>query len=225
MKVIDVGCSYGVNGALLKHGLSMKELYRLYDAELNNDASLVFERDQVLYAEPLDPALEIVGVDTAECAIDYAVGSGLLDYGISTNLEKSDPTPRDIWAMRNAGLIISTGCFGYVTEKSLEHMLNASGDSQPWMAHFVLRMFDFGAARDMLRRHGYVTEKFDGLFRQRRFVSDVEQGSVLDNLTALNIDPTGAEEDGWYMAELYVSRPRVVANTLPLEQLLRPVVH
>jgi hypothetical protein len=225
LKIIDIGCSYGVNGALLKHGLSMKELYRLYDAGLNDDATLLFARDQVLYAEPVDTDLEMVGIDTAPYAIEYAVRSGLLDAGFTTNLEKQDPTPRDVRAIKDAGLIISTGCIGYVTEKSLERLLNASGGSHPWMAHFVLRMFDFQDSKNMLHTHGYATEKLRGLFRQRRFVSDIEQQNVLDNLSTMGIDPTGAELDGWYMAELFVSRPQGLVQAMPLEQLLRPVVH
>ncbi len=221
IKLIDVGCSYGVNGALLKYGLSMNQLYQMYDAKRNQNPDQMIRRDKLFYSSPLDPALEIVGVDTAEHAIDYAVRNGLLDDGFTTNLEKQDPLPEEANAVENADMIISTGCIGYVTEQSLERLLEASGESQPWMAHFVLRMFDFEGSQDMLSRHGYVTEKLDGLFRQRRFVSDVEQHNVLDNLQALGIDPSGAEEDGWYMAELFVSRPEQEAHALPLESALK----
>jgi carnitine O-acetyltransferase len=221
IKLIDVGCSYGVNGALLKYGLSMNQLYQMYDVKQNQDPEDMIRRDKQFYAVPLDPALEIVGLDTAEHAIDYAVRNGLLDDGFTTNLEKQDPLPKEADAVENADMIISTGCIGYVTEHSLERLLEASGNSQPWMAHFVLRMFDFEGSQDMLSRHGYVTEKLDGLFRQRRFVSDIEQQNVLDNLQALGVDPTGAEEDGWYLAELFVSRPQVEARDLPLEAVLK----
>ncbi|WP_127248655.1 class I SAM-dependent methyltransferase [Mesorhizobium sp. M1A.T.Ca.IN.004.03.1.1] len=219
-KVIDLGCSYGINGALLKHGRSMDELYRLYGAAAADDLEALLQRDRDLYAEPADAALEIVGVDPADRAIAYAVDAGMLDAGVATNLEKSDPTPEDTAAIENADLIISTGCVGYVTETSLERLLETSLDSRPWMAHFVLRMFDFGGPEEMLGRHGYVTEKLEGLFRQRRFASAEERQHVLDNLRRLGIDAAGAEETGWYLAELHVARPEEVAKSMPLGEVL-----
>jgi carnitine O-acetyltransferase len=219
-KVIDLGCSYGVNGALLKHGRSMDELYRLYGAAAADDLEALLQRDRDLYAEPADAALEIIGVDPADRAISYAVDAGMLDAGVATDLEKGDPTPEDTAAIENADLIISTGCVGYATETSLERLLETSLDSRPWMAHFVLRMFDFGGPEEMLSRHGYVTEKLEGLFRQRRFASAEERQHVLDNLRRLGIDATGAEETGWYLAELHVARPEEVAKSMPLSEVL-----
>lgn len=219
-KVIDIGCSYGVNGALLKHGLSMDELYRLYEAAEAGDPEKLLQRDRDLYAEPADAALEMVGVDPADRAISYAVDAGMLDAGVATDLEKGDPTPQDTAAIENADLIISTGCVGYVTETSLERLLETSLDSRPWMAHFVLRMFDFGASEEMLSRHGYVTEKLEGLFRQRRFASAEERQHVLDNLSRAGVDAAGAEETGWYLAELHVARPEEVAKSVPLGEIL-----
>lgn len=219
-KVVDLGCSYGVNGALLKHGLSMEELYHRYGAAEAGDPGKLLARDRDLYAEPADAALEMIGVDPAERAISYAVDAGLLDAGVATDLEKADPTAEDVAAIENADLIISTGCIGYVTETSLERLLESSLDSRPWMAHFVLRMFDFGASEEMLGNHGYVTEKLPGLFRQRRFASEEERQHVLDNLRKLGVDPTGAEADGWYVAELHVARPKEAAKSMPLGEIL-----
>jgi predicted TPR repeat methyltransferase len=217
-KVVDLGCSYGVNGALLKHGLSMDELYRLY-AEVNDPETLL-ARDRELYAEPVDPALEMVGVDLAERAVSYAVEVGMLDAGVVTDLETTDPTPEEAATLENTDLVISTGCVGYVSEVSLERLLRSSVDSRPWMAHFVLRMFDFGASEEMLARHGYVTEKVAGVFPQRQFASTVERRQVLDNLDGMGLDATGIETTGWYFAELHVSRPEEVAKAMPIDKIL-----
>jgi hypothetical protein len=221
-KVVDLGCSYGVNGALLKHGFSMDDLYQIYGSG-TDDPERRLQRHRDLYAEPADPALDIIGVDTARRAISYGIDVGTLDAGIAVNLEKTDLTPRDAATIENADLIISTGCMGYVTETSLERLLEASASSEPWMAHFVLRMFDFGGSETMLSEHGYVTEKAEGLHRQRRFASGEEQQHVLDNLAQMGIDPSGAEADGWYFAELHVARPENVAKAMPLESVLGSV--
>jgi SAM-dependent methyltransferase len=220
IKVVDLGCSYGVNGALLKHGLSMGDLYDHYDAAAAGDPGTLLARDRDLYSEPSDAALEMVGIDPAERAVSYAVDAGMLDAGLATNLEIGDPTPADVTAMENADLVISTGCVGYVTEASLQRILETTIESRPWMAHFVLRMFDFSPSEEMLRSHGYVTEKVEGLFPQRRFASVEEQEHVLANLDRLGIDAE-AEAKGWYFAELHVARPKEVAQSMPLDRILK----
>lgn len=108
----------------------------------------------------------------------------------------------------------------FLAPTPLERLLETSFDSRPWMAHFVLRMFDFDASEEMLGQHGYVTEKLGTLFRQRRFASAEEHQHVLDNLRRTGIDPSDAEESGWYLAELHVSRPEEVAKSLPLDAFL-----
>lgn len=217
-KVVDLGCSYGVNSALLKHGLSMEELYRLY-SEIDDPETLL-ARDRRIYAEPVDPGLEFVGVDLAENAVSYAVDAGLLDAGVVTNLEMTDPTPEDVATLENADLMISTGCVGYVSEVSLERLLLSSIESRPWMAHFVLRMFDFEASADMLASHGYTTERVTRFFPQRRFVSTEERQQVLDNLDRMGIDAAGVETTGWYFAQLHVARPKEIVASLPLDEIL-----
>jgi carnitine O-acetyltransferase len=156
----------------------------------------------------------------AERAVDYAVGAGALDAGIAADLEARDPTADEAAVLGSADLVISTGCFGYVTEASLRRLLDACNGGRPWMAHFVLRMFDFDPAREMLAEQGYVTEKVEGLHPQRRFASPEERAHVLDNLARRGIDPTGAEAEGWYLAELHVARPVEDHRALPLDRIL-----
>jgi SAM-dependent methyltransferase len=134
-KVVDLGCSYGVNGALLKHGFSQDDLYRIYETAEADAPGDLLQQDRDRFADPADTALEMVGVDPADRAVSYAIDAGLLDAGVATNLEKGEPTAKDVEAIETADLVISTGCVGYVTEISLERLLEASLDSRPWMAH------------------------------------------------------------------------------------------
>ncbi|MEW9836277.1 hypothetical protein [Mesorhizobium marinum] len=219
-KIVDVGCSYGVNAALLKHDMSLDDLYQLYSADAPDDQRALLARDRVLFSGA-DEALSVVGVDAAQNAIAYAVDAGILDAGVSTNLERRKPTEADLQAIGGADIIISTGCVGYVTETSLEQLVDASRDGQAWMANFVLRMFDYQPIEDMLAERGYVTERLDGtFFPQRRFVSTEEQDHVLENLSRRGVAPEQAEREGWYLAELHVSRPESQA-AIALEQLVQ----
>ena len=221
-KIVDVGCSYGVNAALLKYDLSLDDLYRLYSEEAPADGQILLARDRALFSDAADDDLSVVGVDAAPNAITYAVDAGIMDAGVSTNLERAEPSAEDLRAVGNSDMIISTGCVGYVTKTSLEHLVDAGRDKGAWMANFVLRMFDYQPVEDMMAEHGYVTERLDGaLFPQRRFVSPAEQAHVIDNLRKRGISPKEAERDGWYLAELHVSRPADQA-AIPLETILSP---
>lgn len=218
-RILDLGCSYGVNAALLKHGRSMSDLYRLYGDSAVATPELI-ARDKVLFADSVEDDLEWVGLDRAGKAVAYALEVGLLDAGVVANLEDEDPSGDDARAIANADLIISTGCIGYVTEASLGRLMEASADSRPWMAHFVLRMFPYAPIDQMAREHGYVTEKLDGLFPQRRFASPEERRRVVASLDEAGIDTRGSETCGWYFAELHVTRPEEDARRAPLETLL-----
>jgi len=222
--VLDIGCSYGVNAALLKHNLSMPELYEHWGQSTPQDATPrdVAARDR-RYFDNLDERedISVTGLDQAESAIAYALAAGLLDEGIAVNLE-TDAVPDA--ATDNLGmvdLVTSTGCVGYVTEKSFEGLLPSMTQGRaPWISNFVLRMFPFDAIEETLRDWGYVTEKLEGqTFVQRRFAAAEEQEEVLGQLHERGIDPTGKESEGQLLAELYLSRPAHEAEAAPIEHL------
>lgn len=221
VKLIDIGCSYGVNAALLKYGLSFEDLVAHYGELGGRSRNNLIREDEIFYACPADEDLEIVGLDTAHRALRYATEAGILDQSVSLNLEAADapPTLRDD-ALADADLIISTGCFGYITTRTLDRLLDCSRAAAPWMCHTVLRMFDFTDAAAMLAERGYVTEEIEGLIPQRRFASDEEQDHVLARLARAGINSIGYETHGWYYATMFVSRPVGDTLNLPLEIVL-----
>lgn len=211
VRVLDVGCSYGVNAAILKCDLEMDQLYDLYASEAGRSSqrNQLLAHDQSLMDECVkDADLEVVGLDISKSAIDYAVAAHLLDDGVAANLETGAPPPEAAAVLDEADLVISTGCIGYVGKKTLKGILDANAPHKPWMTHFVLRMFPFDEIVSVLEDFGYVTEKVENqTFVQRRFASDDEQEQVLQRLSELGIDAGGLEADGWYHAEAFISRP------------------
>jgi SAM-dependent methyltransferase len=211
IRILDVGCSYGVNAAMLKGDLEMEQLYALYAPEITGKArrTQLLSRDQTIADDILkDSELEVVGLDASANAIKYAVEANLLDDGVVADLESGQPSPEVAAALDAADLVISTGCIGYVGESTLKGILKVNAPRKPWMVHFVLRMFPFAEIEEALGAFGYATEKVAGrTFLQRRFASDEEQENVLDRLAALGIDSEGLESDGWYHAEAFISRP------------------
>jgi carnitine O-acetyltransferase len=205
--VLDIGCSYGVNAALLKCDTSMEELYDRYGAPaIAGDTLLARDRDLV-GSRGGRSYLRFVGLDTSGPALSYALAAGFIDAAVHADLEERDPTEVERDGLATADLVISTGCLGYVTSKTIARIIAAHGEPKPWMAHFVLRMFPFAPVADCLAAAGYQTVRQDGLFRQRRFATPLEQAHVLDTLSAVGVDPRGLETDGWLYAEFYISRP------------------
>ena len=205
-QVLDIGSSYGINGALLRCGLSMADMYERYGSE-----SVQFDSRDALIARdrglPHSDSLRLLGLDVSAPALAYARASGFLDDAVCADFERGEPTEDQAELLAPTDVVISTGCLGYVGAPTIERVVTAC-DRPPWMAHFVLRMFPFEPIAEVLAKLGYETEQQVGVFRQRRFASAEEQAQVLDTLSSVGVDPAGMETDGWFYAQLYVAKPR-----------------
>lgn len=223
-KVVDLCCSYGVNAALLKHDLSLGDLYSRYGSEQLADLSAdelatadgAFFENHRLQSPP-----EVVGVDAAKNAVSYALRAGLLDAGFAENLEEEDPSDALREAVSGADLLTVTGGVGYVWENTFERLLSCFGrEDMPWVATLPLRMVDYAPIAEVLSGHELTTEKLTTrTFRQRRFAGDSEREHVLRQLAKAGIDPGNKEETGWYHSEFYLSRPAEEAERVPLRAL------
>jgi hypothetical protein len=217
LKIVDLGCSYGVNAALLKWGFDLEQLfehYRRLAASGDDRASCVAADRRWLRRQPARP-YDFIGVDCARNALDYALEAGLIDAKIVGNFEAAPLSASQRLRIGGADLIMSTGCIGYVSERTLAALMDAAEPGEPWMAHCVLRMFPFEPIGELLAARGYRTLRSRRPVRQRRFASRVEQQKALERLDGLGVDTRGHEADGWYYADLYLSRPQAAAD-LPL---------
>ena len=223
--LLDLGCSYGVNAALLKHDLSMPDLYDHWgEGDLSGIESEVLVASDQRYFSNLDQQADITvtGLDQAESAVSFGEESGLLDEGLAVNLETQPLPGAATKHLAQVDLVTSTGCVGYLTEKSFERLLPALTQGRsPWIGNFVLRMFPFDPIEDTLKEWDYVTEKLEGqTFVQRDFVSEEEQQQVIHQLRKRGIDPEGKESEGQLLAEFYLSRPASDVAAAPIERLL-----
>lgn len=220
---LDVGSSYGVNAAILKHGYGLSELFNLYGATTAGGLSRerLIARDRSLFQGDGDPDLEIVGLDTAEAAIDYASAANILDSGIVADLETRPPTGQEASRLAGIDLVISTGAIGYVGVPTFTRILD-SVRRPPWLALFALRMFPIDDIAAELKARGYAIFHLRGqTFRQRRFAGADERAEVLSRLASLGIDPAGLELEGWYQAEFSLALPENEAGSPPLANLVR----
>lgn len=210
-QVLDIGCSYGINAVLSKCDATMEELYDRYGgtgSAAHDHRTLVARDRQFLQSRQRPDHARFVGLDASENALEYARAAGFIDEAVYADLESADPTDEQRIRLAGTDLVISTGCLGYVTEKTIVRVVDAQRGRRPWMAHFVLRMFPFDPIAESLADAGYETVHSERVFRQRRFATTQEQSLVLDNLSTIGVDPQGLETDGWFYARLYISRPR-----------------
>ncbi len=206
IKLLDVGSSYGVNALLLNHDISLDQLFRLYSREATKGFSRsdLVARDRKFFAEARnDRDLAVIGLDVAGEALDYAQEVGVIEAGVSTNLERRPPSIREKQFLSGTDIVISTGAIGYVGVPTFSRILECV-ETAPWFALLALRMFPFNEIAALLRSQGYVVyRERNRTYRQRKFASVDEKRQVLARLASLNIDPSGLEADGWYYAELY----------------------
>ncbi|WP_399458550.1 hypothetical protein [Streptomyces sp. WAC01526] len=223
LNVVDLCCSYGVNAALLNHRLSLSDLYGRYAAPgpgMPTTGQLI-EEDRTFFAtrrraEPF----RITGIDSADRAVGYARSVGLLDHGFAENLELDEPSPELRRVLSGTDLITVTGGVGYITARTFGHLVD-NVSAPPWVSAFVLRTVSYQPVSALLARAGLVTEKLTTrTFRQRRFADGNERRATFDALAGLGLSTAGKESDGFYHAELYLSRPAADVAALPMEELL-----
>lgn len=222
--ILDLCCSYGIVSTLIKTDLGISDVYRHYaDPEvISMSSEQVRSADEQLISTRLrNKSPRIIGMDIARNAVEYAVAIGSLDAGVAEDLERDNPSPRLVDLMAEVDLITTTGGVGYVTDKTFDRLLQVAKPSTQ-VAAFCLRTYDYEPIARTLAGHGLVTESVTRTFRQRRFVDQDEHKWAMDQVRGRGLDPAGKEDDGYYHAEFYLSRPADTAKDNPIDELLAP---
>lgn len=205
LNVLDIGASYGVNGALLKWGMTLQDLFQHHSEPVASPCSIHGRRLLEKYQSRND--IKITGLDISSSALCYAQACDLIDQSINVDLEVDEADDIQAELISRSDLIISTGCIGYVTDISLRKILTLNKSRKAWMAHCILRMFDIEPYERLFADYGYHVWQHPVLLRQRRFTSTEEQAQVMQNLDELNIDPQGYESEGYLYAQMLFAVP------------------
>lgn len=211
VRITDLCCSYGINGAVLRHDASFEEIVEHYvDGEVGPGLDVDEQRalDRAHFAARRDAAApEVIGIDVSAPAIDYALDVGFLDGGAAEDLEVSDPSTHLADLLEPTDLVTVTGGIGYITERTVGRVLDATAEV-PWVAALCLRWVDFDAIAELGRQRGMTVHHLPEVtFPQRRFSDADEAEFVLEELDRLGIDGEGAEDEGYHHAELYLLQP------------------
>lgn len=226
--VLDLGCSYGLNGALMKYALRYDALRERYtDPALKTLSSdTLLELDRHFYQSwPKNPRVRVIGLDPSENAVRYGEAAGTMDVGYALDLEKNDPSPEQAKELQAVDLIVSTGCVGYVTSKTFQRLAKLARQGRPaWVASFVLRMFPYDRIEETLATLGLKTERFEAAtFVQRRFANFEEMEATIKAVEARGLDPRGRESDGLFHADLFISRQPEEIERRPIQKLVSVV--
>ena len=219
LRILDLGCSYGIMSAFLRHALGLGDLYAHFHSgyDITRPLEQIVRADIGFYqANRSDDGLTIIGIDPSEAAIAYAKSTGLIDNSIALSLEGEAPVPEAACAkMSGLDLIFSTGVIGYAGVRTITRLLELNAQSRPWVLNFVLRGVDYYPIAQYLTGQGYVTARDRNVYRQRRFASAEERARWLDNLRRNGVDAAGYETTGYSCAELFLSRPASEAAKPP----------
>lgn len=213
-QMLDVGCSYGIGSAFIKYGCLFDEMVAFFASRAPEEYHAACEATR-MWLNVAPPACDVrtVGLDNSQPAIRFAVDAGLLDGGISRDLERSGAAPSDeecAW-FRSCNLLISTGAIGYVTERTLDVVLECLGEDHPGpfgplAIVTILRMFDSAPIQAVFEKNGFEFGAVpDVRLPQRRFDNAGERQNVLSLLHDRGIDTTGWEDRGKLYADLFIA--------------------
>ncbi len=223
MRVLDIGCSYGINAAVHRFPVNFASLRQRYARRdmMELDPEEVIRLDRNFFAGWPDVGLaRFIGLDISEPAIRYANAVGLHADGIAADLETDELSAEEAAIIAPANVLLSTGAVGYVTDRTYRKLLDALA-TPPWIISFVLRMFPYDGFIAAFAERGMMTEKLPGTtFVQRRFRDEEEFERSLATLAARGIDTQGFEADGLFQAELFLTRPEEDIRAAPLEDIV-----
>lgn len=117
--VVDIGCSYGINAALLRCDASMSELFARYCNRTSDARAALVSRDLEFVRIRQQPSRpRFVGLDSSPGALSYALEAGFIDTALHADLESGDLAEDQRTTLASADVVISTGCVGYVTDRT-----------------------------------------------------------------------------------------------------------
>lgn len=209
LKIIDVGCSYGINAALLRTDLDLDELYAAYlDPSGSLSRQQEIEHRDFFRNSGLRDEIQFVGVDPSFRAVHYAQSLGLLEAGITADLETRDLTAKERSALADADIIISTGCVGYATDSTFARVYEASAQSRPWVVAFAMHPFSYDSIAAALRGFSLETKLVDRFRqRQRRFSTLAERQAILKAMAKLGMEARLERTTGYIYASCHISAP------------------
>ncbi len=210
IKILDIGSSYGINSALMKHGLTTSDLDEFFLD--SNPYPSIKETQDFFDEQPINNQnFEFYLNDMSQPALDFAENVGLCKNSFSTNLEEESVPVNFKNILNKIDLVISTGCIGYIGWKTFDKIFSSieRTDTHPVFAFTSLRIFPLEDIKETFEKNGFEMIKTKvGPLRQRQFHDEKEKSETLKLLSERNIDTENLEEKGYYFSDFFVGGPK-----------------
>ena len=219
ISIIDIGSSYGINSALLKHDLKMSELDDFFLREPQPTNQQTREFFDELYE---DKTMNFYQIDISKPALQFSEDTRLCKEGFDINLETCNI--KLLEKLPVFDLVIATGCIGYIGYKAFVNLFELikkrkddphHTNTAPMFAFSVLRIFDMRNIKKTFEYYGYSLVKADlKPICQRQFSNPDEKSQSLSLLHSMGIDTKGYEDNGNFYADFYIASPKKIASQL-----------
>ena len=225
LRVLDFACGYGAVGALLRHDVSMAEIYAWY-AERHwrpVDARCYWEADVAFFAvrREASATFEIGGADIAGIALEYAAALGFLDRIFHENLVDDAPSEELTRFLRGVDLVIESGSLGDLLPAAFERILDGRRDTgRPWFLYCPRPDVDWTALHALWAERGYRTESLGSEpVRYRKALAAREQADMLRVTRALGRPDHAVMRDGYLLVDMTLARPEADTVDPPIAEL------
>ncbi len=223
LHVLDFACGFGAVAAMLRHTVTMNDLFSYYDTDAPED---LHGADARFYGSRRyrEDRFDIAGLDIATQAVNYARACGLIDKGFDDNLLEAE-AGEDLRAfLKGTHVIYEAGAVLSVLLPALARLLETATSlgARPWLVYAPRYDVDDDAFIRSLGALDYVVEPVNSHpIRYRRLISQEERELHKSTIRALGRDPSDGFEGDWIVLDQKLARPRGVADAMPVGTLQR----
>ena len=225
LRVLDFACGYGTIGALLRHDVSMAELYARYGERhwRPDDARRFWTSDAAFLGarRRTTESFEIGGVDIAGVALEYAAALGFVDRTFHENLVENVPGAELTRFLQGVDLVVESGSLGDLLPVAFERILDACVDAgRPWFIYSPRPDMDWTPLNSLWNERKYRIESLGtGPVRYRKALAAHERADMLRITRALGKSDEAVMRDGYLLVDLTLARPETDARDLPIAHL------
>ena len=225
LRVLDFACGYGAVGALLRHDVSMADIYAWYGERRWRpaDARRYWSADTAFFAtrRAASAGFEIGGIDIAGVALEYAAALGFLDRTFHENLVEDAPSGALKRFLLGVDLVVESGSVGVMLPGAFERILDGcDGANRPWFLYCPRPDVDWAPLDTSWAERGYRTESLGtGPVRYRKALAAQERADMLRIARSLGRPDEAVMRDGYLLVDVTLARPRADAGNLPIAQL------
>ena len=227
LRVLDFACGYGAIGTLLRHDLSMADVYARYQERQwrPSDARRYWSADAAFFAARREARadFEIGGTDIAGVALEYAAALGFLDRTFHENLVEDAPSEELKRFLHGVDLVVESGSLGDLLPGAFERILDGCVDARlPWFLYCPRPDVDWAPLDALWAARGYRTESLGTEpVRYRKALAAEERADMFRVTRALGIRDEDVMRDGYLLVDMTLARPEADAGNPPIARLRR----